>query len=1252
MRRRTAVVSLAGIGVLGLSAVSVAAPGPQARATTAALRAPAGPESAGFPGAETPLGDRDARGPRQAPLTSARAELGRLGAGLAVSWTQFGTPLSLEPAGGLARAGAGGDPATAARSWIAEHRGLFGLTAGDVAALELRSDTTLSDEPAAHVVRFGQHVGSLRYGLDGLITVGLRAGKIAIVTSSAVPTATLNTRTPRLSAAEALLRAAHDAGVRDLTLGDLHAGKTDAAGFLLFQAKGLHQSQRARPTIVPTTDRGLRLAWETDVLDVAGGRSLGAITFVDAVDGRILARRDAVDTLATGLSRGVAPHAVSLPRAQSQQQPSTGTFSGEFSADACAPKAKLDVPTGTATLSVVATADLPSNDITLKVLRNGVGVGSSDTGTSPEAAAVSFDPPTTAADVIEAEVCPFDAGSVMEPYTYSGFWVASEQALPSIPGLPSGLLSDGSLLGPATYRAFTSNPTLPSKGKASTDDRSLVCNAAPGDTAGKDLSACDVFTYFDATPFPYDVDATSGVPTFATFGNNAITTNAQMSTSLTPGPPATPFVSPTRDYAPSFADTWHTADCDPTVLLDPTKRADIDAAIVNLFVGHNRVHDFAYRLGLTEQTGALQANNFGKGGMEGDPELGDAQNAAITNPTFDVTNEVTVPTSGIGLTGRNNANQITLQDGVAGITNQYLFEPVLGFYPPCADGDLDATIFLHEYTHAISNRLVGGPDQTLSGEQAGAMGESWSDLDAVEYLNAFGYAGQRGENRYSVGAYATGDTFRGIRDYNLAHNPLTYGEYGFDAVGPEVHADGEIWNGIQFAVRAALVKKYRASADPSDRALQEACALGHTASGAKHSTFSGCPGNRRWISYLYDAMLLQANGGPSMVDMKDAMLAATKLRGGADYRTVADAYAGRGLGADSSAKTVEDTNPRPGYASPVARDNARVTFRTVDATTGEPVDAEVFIGHYQGRATPVAATATGKDLNGDRLPDATTRIVKGRYPFLVRADGYGLQRFHARFGAGERTRHTFRLRPNLASSAQGAEISGAGVRLGKLIDDDEGTDGGFDGSGSGASIRGKSWTVRLKHTAKITRFAVSALHRPTDERLSGTKHPDFQNRLTGLRAFDLAVRVGDGGFHTVYRSPADFFPGDRPRTVAPNINLRTVKLPEPVRADAVRLTIRTNQCIGSPDFRGEQEADPLVDSDCPSSDYAHRVTAAELELFGKTVRSSGARHHVVSSRPSTSGALADTGLPAGVGIAGLLLVGGGLALARYRRRTT
>ena len=108
--------------------------------------------------------------------------------------------------------------------------------------------------------------------------------------------------------------------------------------------------------------------------------------------------------------------------------------------------------------------------------------------------------------------------------------------------------------------------------------------------------------------------------------------------------------------------------------------------------------------------------------------------------------------------GRDNANQITLNDGISPITNQYLFQPIAAaFYSPCVDGDMDTSVFGHEYTHLISNRMVAGPDSGLVGLQAGAMGESWSDLDAVEYLHENGYVPTDGENPFAVGAYATGN---------------------------------------------------------------------------------------------------------------------------------------------------------------------------------------------------------------------------------------------------------------------------------------------------------------------------------------------------------------------------------------------------------------------------------------------------------------------------------------------------------------
>jgi hypothetical protein len=618
------------------------------------------------------------------------------------------------------------------------------------------------------------------------------------------------------------------------------------------------------------------------------------------------------------------------------------------------------------------------------------------------------------------------------------------------------------------------------------------------------------------------------------------------------------------------------------------------------------VHDFSYKLGLTEKRGALQVTNFGKGGAEGDPELGNTQNAALTHGALSQSGAVT---------GRNNANQITLQDGVPGITNQYLFQPVVGFYSPCTDGDLDASIFLHEYTHATSNRLVAGPDTGLSGSQASSMSEAWSDLVAIEYLNAFGLAGKRGEDPFALGAYATGDPYRGIRDFNLRDNPLNFADFGFDTTGPEFHADGEIWNGVQTAVRNDLVKKWNGKYKATDKALQAACALGRSTNGKPHSTFEGCPGNRRWVTYLFDAMILQANGSPSMVDMKNAQLAADMMRtGGVDQRVMAAGFARRGLGAGAFAASSNDTDPTPSFATPAkfGKDNGKVTFALVDATTGKKVQGDVYVGDFQARATPVASTVP--DSEYDAGPSAT--LISGSYKLVVNAKGYGLQRFTLQVPAGRSITKKIALLPNLASASRGAIVrAGSGwTRLRDIVDDDEATNGGFDGlkvtqgpiddqtaddTTERTPIAGKSFTVQLAGgKQKVARIAVSALHRPV-RTSNSDQAPDFQGRLLGLHEFQVQAS-SDGGrtYKTIYVSPQSFFPTGSPRAVAPDLNLRTVKLAQPVMADHLRVIVKSNTCTGTPDFRGDKDNDPTNNSDCPSTDNAYRVTVTEFQAFG------------------------------------------------------
>ena len=100
------------------------------------------------------------------------------------------------------------------------------------------------------------------------------------------------------------------------------------------------------------------------------------------------------------------------------------------------------------------------------------------------------------------------------------------------------------------------------------------------------------------------------------------------------------------------------------------------------------------------------------------------------------------------------------------------------------------------------------------------MGESWSDLNALEYLNAYGLVPTADENPFSVGAYVTGNKLKGIRNYGLDLNPLNYSDVGCDVPGPEVHADGEIWNAVNFELRQVLIDKYNALYPAGNAQLQ------------------------------------------------------------------------------------------------------------------------------------------------------------------------------------------------------------------------------------------------------------------------------------------------------------------------------------------------------------------------------------------------------------------------------------------------
>ncbi|WP_433223070.1 M36 family metallopeptidase [Dactylosporangium sp. CS-047395] len=655
----------------------------------------------------------------------------------------------------------------------------------------------------------------------------------------------------------------------------------------------------------------------------------------------------------------------------------------------------------------------------------------------------------------------------------------------------------------------------------------------------------------------WDVDLTTGQPTFTSSGNAA--NNVVLWGAGTTPTPAT--AKPDRNYVYPFTDQWRAARCNPAGFTS-AQRNDADAAVTNLFAMHNRMHDWAYNLGFTESAWNMQVVNLGPDGLGGDAEQGRAQANALGG-------------------SRNNANQGTGRDGLPPTTNMFLWQPVAGAaYPPCVDGDYDMTVIGHEYTHAITNRMIAGPDTGIGSFQGGSMGEAWGDLLAGEYLYENNLRAQ-GDTPFVTGAYVTGNNTTGIRDYDGSKSPLNYSDIGFDLTGPEVHADGEIWVATNLRVRTAFLQRYGAGT-PS---LQQRCADGQV-------TVDACPGNRRWAQLTFDSFLLQASSQVSMVDMRDNMLAADLVRfGGANQDLIWNAFAQSGLGTDASGDPA-DTDPTPSFASPYAN-NATVTLQPLGDSAGAVI--RLYVGDYEARAVPVADTDPETDL------PATFQIMPGTsFSFTAVGAGYGHKKFTSLFLPGRSQDLKLNLPRNLASTSAGAVLTGDGVNVDKLGDDTEATDwASLDG------VSGKKVTVDLAGDRPVTvnTVNVSALLRPA---IDGDVDPLGQNRFSALRQFRVlacdstsADCSSDSGYREVYRSAADAFPAEAFRPVASQLNLRTFHF-NPVRATHLRIQVLTSQCTGNPRYAGEQDNDPAAATDCATaSPFAAQVRIAEFQAFSR-----------------------------------------------------
>jgi extracellular elastinolytic metalloproteinase len=233
---------------------------------------------------------------------------------------------------------------------------------------------------------------------------------------------------------------------------------------------------------------------------------------------------------------------------------------------------------------------------------------------------------------------------------------------------------------------------------------------------------------------------------------------------------------------------------------------NLQNSLVGMFFHVNWLHDRWYEAGFDEASGNAQQDNFGRGGVDGDPILAE----------------------GHDFSGTDNANMATPADGASPRMQMYEF---MGPSPlPSRTSNHEALITYHEMGHYITNRLVGNASGLMN-QQGGAMGEGWGDFFAICMTS-------QPTDDFVNGVFAVGGwtdltaTFKDNYYYSIRRdpstadmtkNPLTFKHIGNNVmlpVGPfrnpnsggpnsEEHNAGEVWCAVLWEVFVNLVAKHQ-----------------------------------------------------------------------------------------------------------------------------------------------------------------------------------------------------------------------------------------------------------------------------------------------------------------------------------------------------------------------------------------------------------------------------------------------------------
>lgn len=217
----------------------------------------------------------------------------------------------------------------------------------------------------------------------------------------------------------------------------------------------------------------------------------------------------------------------------------------------------------------------------------------------------------------------------------------------------------------------------------------------------------------------------------------------------------------------------------------------------------NWFHDRLYEAGFTEAFSNFQVDNFGRGGVGGDPiEIVTQQGYLLDqfNIAF---------FSGIPIDGFFGRIKLGLFTGSGELR----------------DPAIDSTVLMHELTHAVTRRLL-----PLNGWQGDGLNEGWADFIA---LSLVAFESDATEANYPIGSYiskniteALSDSFYfGARRFpyssNMEISPLTFEDidpnrFEVDSnipMNPLSYADptlphnvGEVWAAMLWEVRTQLLQ--------------------------------------------------------------------------------------------------------------------------------------------------------------------------------------------------------------------------------------------------------------------------------------------------------------------------------------------------------------------------------------------------------------------------------------------------------------